>query len=242
MIVVHRIALDPNAKQETFFRKSAGTARFAYNWALAEWRRQYEEGGKPTESNLRRLLNQIKEEAYPWMLEVSKNVIQQAIKNVGAAFTNFFRRLEEYQHEPDPRRKKRLKKQLGYPKFKKKGRSRDAFRADNGPSQASADAVRVDGVYVVLPKIGRIRMRERLRFSGPIKSAVVSRTADHWFVALSVEVPEEVLPRKNHAVVGVDLGIKTLATVSDGRGEFHAEHQSPHARKTGEVLVLQTRS
>ncbi len=109
MIVVHRIALDPNAKQETFFRKSAGTARFAYNWALAEWRRQYEEGGKPTESNLRRLLNQIKEQAYPWMLEVSKNVIQQAIKNVGAAFTNFFRLLEEYQHEPDPRRKKRLK-------------------------------------------------------------------------------------------------------------------------------------
>ena len=80
MIVVHRIALDPNAKQETFFRESAGTARFAYNWALAEWRRQYEEGGKPTESNLRRLLNQIKEQAYPWMLEVSKNVIQQAIK------------------------------------------------------------------------------------------------------------------------------------------------------------------
>ena len=140
MIVVHRIALDPNAKQETFFRKSAGTARFAYNWALAEWRRQYEEGGKPTESNLRRLLNQIKEEAYPWMLEVSKNVIQQAIKNVGAAFTNFFRR-------------------------------------------------------------------------------VVSRTADHWFVALSVAVPEEVPPRKNHAG-GVDLGIKTLATVSDGRGEI----------------------
>ncbi|MGZ3390109.1 MAG: RNA-guided endonuclease InsQ/TnpB family protein, partial [Isosphaeraceae bacterium] len=153
MIVVYRIALDPNAKQETFFRKSAGTARFAYNWALAEWRRQYEEGGKPTESNLRRLLNQIKEEAYPWMLEVSKNVIQQAIKNVGAAFTNFFRRLEEYKHEPDPRRKKKL----GYPKFKKKGRSRDSFRADNGPSKASADAVRVDGVYVVLPKIGRIR-------------------------------------------------------------------------------------
>ncbi len=231
MIVVHRIALDPNAKQETFFRKSAGTARFAYNWALAEWRRQYEEGGKPTESNLRRLLNQIKEQAYPWMLEVSKNVIQQAIKNVGAAFTNFFRRLEEYQHEPDPRRKKRLKKKLGYPKFKKKGRFRDAFRADNGPSKASADAVRVDGVYVVLPKIGRIRMRERLRFSGPIKSAVVSRTADHWFVALSVAVPEEVLPRKNHAVVGIDLGIKTLATVADGRGEFHAEHQSPYARK-----------
>ena len=48
---------------------------------------------------------------------------------------------------------------------------------------------------------------------------VVSRTADHWFVALSIEVPEEVLPRKNHAVVGVDLGIKTLATVSDGHGE-----------------------
>ncbi|MBV8229671.1 MAG: transposase, partial [Planctomycetaceae bacterium] len=222
MIVVHRIALDPNQKQETYFRQAAGCARFAYNWALAEWQKQYEAGGKPNEAALRRLLNANKAEKFPWLLEISKAVIQQAIKNLGTAYAHFFRRLEEYRHEPDPRRKKRLGKKLGYPKFKKKGRCRDAFRTDNGTSKERPDAVRVDGVYVVLPKIGRIRMRERLRFAGRVKSAVVSRTADRWFVSLSVEVPDAVLPRKNHAVVGVDLGIATLATVSDGRDPYEA--------------------
>jgi putative transposase len=227
VIVVHKIALDPNRAQDTYFRKSAGCARFAYNWALAEWRSRYDIGGKPTEIDLRRYLNEIKAEAFPWMLEVSKNVIQQAIKDLGNAFTNFFRRLEEYTHEVDPRRKKKLGRKLGYPKFKKKGRCRDAFRADNGPAKKGADAVRVDGRYVVLPVIGRIRMRERLRFVGQVKSAVVSRTADRWFVALSVEVPDDVLPRKSHAVVGIDLGISTLATVSDDREPY----RSPYARK-----------
>ena len=241
MIVVHKIALDPNKEQETSFRKAAGCARFAYNWALAEWREQYEAGGKPHEDDLRKLLNAIKAETFPWLLEVSKNVIKQAIKNLGATFAHFFRRLEEYRHEPDPRRKKRLARKLGYPKFKKKGRCRDAFRADNGPPTTGADAVRVDGIYVVLPVVGRIRMRERLRFAGQIKSAVVSRTADRWFVSLSVEVPEEVLPRKSHAVVGVDLGIATLATVSDGRDPYEAPRPlrtlAKRRRRLGQALA-----
>lgn len=227
MIVVHRIALDPNKAQETSFRKAAGTARFAYNWALAEWQSWYDVGGRPTEVDIRRYLNEIKGEAFPWMLEVSKNVIQQAIKNLGSAFSHFFRRLEEYRAERDPGRKKKLGRKLGYPKFKKKGRCRDSFRADDGPRTKGSDTVRVDGIYVVLPIIGRIRMRERLRFAGRVKSAVVSRTADRWFVALSVEVPDVVLPRKSHAVVGVDLGIKTLATVSDAAGEYRRDVPNP---------------
>jgi putative transposase len=151
VIVVHKIALDPNEAQETLFRKAAGCARFAYNRALDAWQEQYKAGGKPTECNLRKLLNEIKAEAFPWMLEVSKNVIQQAIKNLGSAFSHFFRRLEEYKQEQDPRRKRNLGKKLGYPRFKKKGRSRDSSRAANGPPTKGADAVRVDGIYVVLP-------------------------------------------------------------------------------------------
>jgi putative transposase len=222
MIVVHKIAMDPSKAQEDLFRRSAGTSRFAYNWALHEWKEQYEAGGKPNESELRRLLNAIKEDEFSWMLEVSKNVIQQAIKNLGAAFDHFFRRLEEYKAEIDPRRKRKLAKKLGYPQFKKKGRCRDSFRADNGPECKGADAVCVNGKYVVLPKIGMVRMRERLRFVGQVKSATVSRTADRWFVSLSVEVSDEILPRKNHAVVGVDLGILTLATISDDREPYEA--------------------
>ncbi len=63
MILAHKIALDPNNVQETYFRKAAGTARFAYNWALAEWQRQYEAwkadptGLKPSDPALRKQLN-----------------------------------------------------------------------------------------------------------------------------------------------------------------------------------------
>jgi putative transposase len=222
VIVVHKIALDPSKAQEEMFHRSAGTARFGYNWALDQWQKQRDTGGKPTEASLRKLLNEIKARTYPWMLDVSKNVIQQAIKNLGAAFGHFFRRLEEYKEEQDPRRKRKLGRKLGYPRFKKKGRCRDSFRADNGPPRTGEDAVRVDGIYVILPVVGRVRMRERLRFVGQVKSAYVSRTADRWFVSLSVAVPDEILPRKNHAVVGVDLEIATLATVSDDRDPYEA--------------------
>ena len=60
MILVHKIALDPNDKQSTFFAKSAGTARFAYNWAFAQWAEQYKAGEKPSDVSLRRELNSIK--------------------------------------------------------------------------------------------------------------------------------------------------------------------------------------
>jgi putative transposase len=73
----------------------------------------------------------------------------------------------------------------------------------------------VKGKRVKLPVIGWVKMREALRFDGKIKSAVGSRTADRWFISLAVEI-EHVAPiRKNQAVVGVDLGIKALASLSD---------------------------
>ena len=99
-LVSHRIALDPNNVQATYFARAAGTARFAYNWALAEWKCQYEawkldnRQTKPTQAALRRQLNAIKREQFPWMLEVTKNAPQMAIIQLGQAFQNFFRRDE----------------------------------------------------------------------------------------------------------------------------------------------------
>ena len=196
MIRGHKIALDPDASQESYFACASGTARFSYNWALAEWNRQYLAGEKPSEGSLRRKLNSIKDEQFPWMRNVTKNAAQQAIKNLGAAFRNFFAGKGKY------------------PKFKKKGQH-DSFRADNGTDKDHPHAVEVKGKRIKLPVIGWVKMREALRFDGKIKSAVVSRTADRWFVSLSVEI-EHIPPiRENQAVVGVDLGIKALATLSD---------------------------
>ena len=85
MILAHKIALDPNDVQETYFRKAAGTARFAYNRALAEWPRQYDAWkadptlSKPSDPALRKQRNAIKEDPFPWMLDVTKNAVQMAI-------------------------------------------------------------------------------------------------------------------------------------------------------------------
>lgn len=204
MILAHKIALDPAPEQAVYFARAAGTARFAWNWALGRWQeeyalwKEYQCGPKPSEASLRRELNVLKEDAFPWMLEVTKNAPQQAIKNLGAAFKNFF----------EGRAK--------YPRFKKKGVSHDSFRADPGPDKLHPNAVEVDGRRIKLPVIGWVKMREAVRFNGKIKSAIVSRTADRWFVSLSVEVDHTIPVRETQVAGGVDLGVKALATLSDG--------------------------
>ncbi|TDY48257.1 putative transposase [Paraburkholderia rhizosphaerae] len=160
---------------------------------------------------MRKQLNAIKAAEFPWMAEVTKCAPQVAIKNVGLAFDHFFRRLK-------------LGQKPGYPRFKRKG-IRDSFRADNGPQNASSHAVQVVGSTVKLPRCGVVRMREELRFAGRVLGATVSRMADGWYVALSVETEERLRAVEDRGAVGVDLGIKTLATFSDGGG---APAQKPH--------------
>ena len=99
MITAHKIALDPNKVQATHLPRAAGTAPFAYKWALAEWGRQYEAHRadptqpRPSEGALRRKLNAIKREQFPWMTEVTKNAPQMAIMQLGFAFKNFTDRM-----------------------------------------------------------------------------------------------------------------------------------------------------
>ncbi len=197
MILAHKIALDPNNKQATYFAKAAGTARFAYNWALAEWRRQYEAWKqdnslpKPSQAALRRQLNALKREQFPWMLEVTKNAPQMAIIQLGEAFKNFFAGRAKY------------------PKFRKKG-VHDRFTITN-------DQFSVEGARIRIPKLGWVRMRESLRFTGKIMSATISRVADRWFVSITVDTDDP--PKRkaeNQGVVGVDLGVAAMATLSTG--------------------------
>ena len=201
MLLTHKIQLNPNNKQAGYFAQAAGVSRFAYNWALAEWQRQYEAGEHPNESKLRKQLNSIKREQYPWMLEVTKSAPQQAIKNLGVAFDRFF------------------KKQGGYPRFKKKG-IHDSFRADNGPTRKGEHAVQVSGKRIKLARIGWVKMREAVRFQGQIKSVTISKQAGRWFAAINIDTEDIPHQRKNQAsvatAVGVDLGVHNLAVLSTG--------------------------
>ena len=198
MLTSHKIALNPNNQQSTYFFKAAGVARFAYNWGLAEWQRQYEEWKqdnrlpKPSQAALRRQLNAIKYEQFPWMLDVTKNAPQMAIIQLGEAFKHFFAGRNKY------------------PTFRKKG-IHDRFSLTN-------DQFQIDGSRIRIPNLGWVRMREVLRFTGKIMSATISRIADRWFVSITVDVPEQTIPpvAKNQGAVGVDLGLSVLATLSTG--------------------------
>jgi putative transposase len=191
VILAHKIQLDPSNKQSTYFAKSCGVARFAYNWALDRWKKQYESGEKVTEGKLRKELNAVKREEYPWMLEVTKCAPQLAIKDLGKAFRNFFA------------------KRTDFPQFKKKGQ-KDSFALSNDQFSVKEKAIRI-------PNLGYVRMTEELRFEGKILGAVISRKADKWFVAIQVEMPgPEPIHNSESPVVGLDLGIKELATLSDG--------------------------
>jgi putative transposase len=192
MMVAHKIALDPNNKQRSYFARASGAARFAYNWALGEWKRQYQAGGKPSEVSLRRKLNALKREHYPWMFDVTKCAVQEAIIDLGAAFRAFF------------------EQRGAYPRFKKKG-IHDSFCAAN-----ETGTFRCDGRRIKLPVVVWIRMREAVRFSGILKRVTVSRKADRWFASIMVETADIQPVVQPQEVVGVDLGINKLAALSDG--------------------------
>jgi putative transposase len=203
MIKGHKIRLHPTPEQANYFARAAGTARFVFNWALAEWKRQYEAGEKPSALALKKQFNAIRREQFPWSYEVTKCAVEGAFMDVAAAFKNFFEG-------------RKAGRQTGYPKFKSKKRSRQSFYLAN-------DKFTVGDHWIEVPKLGRVNMAEQLRFTGKILSARISKTADWWFVSITVEMPDAV-PENAHPPVGIDVGLNRLATLSDGR---RYENQRP---------------
>lgn len=197
----HRRELNPNNVQRTLFAKCAGTARFAWNWALAERQRLFKEReGKERFTNAigqHRILNALKKTEFPWMYEVSKCVPQEALRNLDNAYRLY-------------RLARKTGRKVRLPKFKKKGKARDSFAFTTEP-------IRAEGTHIVLPRIGRVRVKESAVFDGRILRATVSREADRWFVSFSVEEEVEEFARPTGPVIGVDLGVNHMAILSDGR-------------------------
>jgi len=188
MILGQRIRLAPNNVQKTFLTQCAGTARFTFNWGLAHWKVQYEAGDKPSWQGLNKELNALKSTEFPWMDGMPWKVTNQALADVGTAFTNFFRRVKQGASKP------------GYPKFKKKGRVQEGFAVEGR-------ALQFNGTRVKIPRLGWVRTSQELRFPGKILSARFSERAGHWYLSIQVEVSDSyVYPHqcKSQAVVGVE--------------------------------------
>jgi putative transposase len=196
----YKTELQLNNRQRTLCIKHAGCARFAYNWGL---QRKIEEYGRkrksPNAMALHRELNRLKPKEFPWMYEVSKRAPQEALRNLDRAFQHFFR-----QNQQD--------KSAGFPKFKSRKKGYGSFRL-TGPIRVFENAIQ-------LPRLRRLRLKESRYLPSEssrvhILSATVSKKARRWFVSLqgreNLEVQESDGP-----VLGIDVGIKFIATASDG--------------------------
>jgi putative transposase len=210
--------LDLNDEQRTGCMKHAGASRFAYNWGLARSKEAYHATGKrPTAIDLPKHLNALKPSEFPWMYEVSKCAPQEALRDLEQAYKNFFRRVAR-------KRAGQWKGKLGFPKFKKRSKAIGSFRL-TGSIKVFSDAVQ-------LPRLGRLRLYERdfIPPEASVLSATISEQAGRWFVSIQVEEDVEQLVPPATSAIGVDLGIKQLATLSDGK-TFTNPRALKHAQK-----------
>jgi putative transposase len=141
------------------------------------------------------------------MYEVSKCAPQEALRNLDRAFDNFFRKC-------DDKKKGKFRGKAGFPRFKSKRNGIGSFRLTG--------TIKVEDKSIQLPRLGCLRLKETDYLptkDAKILSATVREHAGRWFVSVQVEqdLPKPIIQKDDHPVIGVDLGIKTLATCSDGQ-------------------------
>ena len=197
MIRAHVIKLYPTREQEILLNKPAGACRFAWNQALSYWDKQYKlhcenpEVKKPTTFAVAKWYMDNREE---WSKEVAFVCQRQAILRLGTAFINYFKRPDAFKH----------------PKFHKKGYD-DSFDVSN-------DKLRFIHGRVSIPRVGRVKIAEKLRFKGKICGYVVKKEAGSWFLIATVDIAEDVKPfcSNPNSTVGIDVGLQHPAVASDG--------------------------
>ena len=226
----HRVALKPAPEQEVLFGQHAGYARFAYNWALGEFKAGLDIDEWLRERTLRPRWSKVKGMIAPWGGELSQNAAKYAIIDFGQAAEGWGEYRRKVKAGQCPGRR------VGFPRFKRR-KHEQGFRADNGP-----DTVRVYGKVIILPKIGRVNMVEYLRFAGSIREVTINRTAGTWFASFCIEDGKEPPPVKDGPTIGVDVGIVTMATCSDGTAVANPKALASSLKRLRKVDKAITRS
>ena len=188
-LVSFKTQLKLNNHQNTLMAKHAGVARHAYNWGLEICIKALANQEKlPSAIDLHKQLVRDIKSVNPWYYEVSKCSPQQALRNLATSFKRCFK-----------------DKISLFPKFKKKGK-RDSFYLEG--------SIKISGNKIKLPRIGWIKTHEILP-SVALKNVTISRHSDRWFISFKYELDKPNKPKKRERI-GVDVGINSLATCSDG--------------------------
>lgn len=203
MLVATKIRLIPTPKQEVLFWKSAGVARWSYNYFLAEQEKCYSEylanhkQGQSfiKEKELRKYINNVlKPNTHTWLKEVGSNVMKQGIKDANDAYQKYFKGL------------------AGKPKFKKKYKSKPCFyvnyetlkREPHGFHGEKIGSVKTSQPLPKLPK-GKKYSNPRITYDGK-----------YWYISVGYEVKKQEHILTNESI-GIDLGVKDLAICSNGK-------------------------
>lgn len=211
----YKSELKPNQQQIKTFVQWCGAGRFVYNWGLAKKIEAYQATGKsPSYIDLSRDITQLKSlPEFEWLNSPSRQVITNALKNLDTAYKNFFKRVKQGAGAK------------GFPKFKSRAKGLGNF---------IVQSVKVTDTHVILPKIGAVRLHRHgyIPTSGvKFLSATVSEKAGRWFV--SVQIEQEIadpLPNSSE-VIGIDLGIKAMATCSNGETFDNPKALNEHTAK-----------
>ena len=213
----YRFALDPTPAQRRGLASHCGAARFAYNWGLTLVKARLDDRAEAADTKvpwtlpaLRKEWNQVKRDVAPWWAENSKEAYSSGLDALAGALANF----------SDSKQGRRQGGRVGFPRFKRKGRARDACRFTTGTIR-----VEPDRHHVTLPRLGRLKTHESTRKlarrlehgTARVLAATVSRQADRWFVSFTCQVQRaERRHRRPAATVGVDVGVTQLAVLSSG--------------------------
>ena len=214
MLEAVKVALDPSPVQERLLLSHAGAARFAFNAGLAHVKEALEAGEKPEWSyySLVRWWNANKDalavnaDGTPWWAENSKEAANTGLRSLAAALSNWSK----------SRKGLRKGRRVGFPRFRAKDRTVPRFAYTTG----SFGLIQGDPKALKLPRIGRVHCMEDVseRVGGArVLRMTVSKRAGRWYASLTVERDDKPVTKPPQGgAVGIDLGIKTLATLSDG--------------------------
>lgn len=210
MVKSVKIRLKPTAEQELLMFKSTGVARFAYNWGLVKWQEMYTSGLKPNGMSVKKEFNNTvkKDENFRWLKEVSAQITSQAFMDLQAAFNKFFDRDAEY------------------PKFKSKKKSKKSF-------YVRYDALRIAGNTVNIEKIGRVEFATNYdipqleRYVNPR----CSFDGKYWYLSFGFEHGEKQVELNKDLSVGIDLGVKELAVISNFENPVKNINKTSKVRK-----------
>ena len=196
--------INPTEEQKVKIRKTIGTCRFIYNFYLAHNKELHENGKKFMSSiQFRVWLNNEflpSHPEYSWIKEAYSKSVTQAVNNGQTAFTRFFN------HKSD------------FPKFKKKGRSDvKMYFVRNNPKDCLCERHRIK-----IPSLGWVRIKEKgyiptTKDGYVIKSGHVSIKADRYYVSVLIEIPDKTTANNSSEGIGIDLGLKDFAIVSNGK-------------------------